>query len=166
MKTALLVIDVQNEYFGSANGKFDQFNVDAIAQDIAKHAQSVSDNGTLVIGVQHIMAEDYPLFAKCSHGAELYSSVASVLANKPLVQKAHADSFLNTGLLDILKEHDIEQVDVCGIMTQNCVTHTALSPLAKGYKIRVLSSLCTAPSELIHGIALEALAVRDWIDVV
>ncbi|MBE9579483.1 MULTISPECIES: isochorismatase family protein [Moraxella] len=50
--------------------------------------------------------------------------------------------------------------------TQNCVTHTALSPLAKGYKIRVLSSLCTAPTELIHGIALEALKDRDWIDVV
>lgn len=28
MKNALLIIDVQNEYFGSANGKFDQFNVE------------------------------------------------------------------------------------------------------------------------------------------
>lgn len=101
MKISLLVIDVQNEYFGSANGKFDQFNVDAIASDIANHTQTTSDNGTLVIGVQHIMAEDYPLFAKGSHGAELHSSVASVLANKPLVQKVHADSFLNTSLIDI-----------------------------------------------------------------
>ncbi|STY90224.1 hypothetical protein [Moraxella bovis] len=35
MKTALLIIDVQNEYFASAGGKFDQFNVDTIAQNIA-----------------------------------------------------------------------------------------------------------------------------------
>lgn len=38
MKTALLIIDVQNEYFASANGKFSQFNVDKIAQEIADYA--------------------------------------------------------------------------------------------------------------------------------
>lgn len=166
MKTALLIIDVQNEYFGSANGKFDQFNVDAIAQSIADYAKQATENGTLVIGVQHLTPEDAPIFAKGSHGAELHSSVAGILADKPLVQKAHADSFLNTNLTQILQENGIEQVDICGIMTQNCVTHTALSPLAKGYKIRVLSSLCTAPTELIHQIALSALQDRDWIDVV
>lgn len=95
-----------------------------------------------------------PTFAKGSTGAELHSSVAGILADKPLVQKAHADSFLNTYLLDILKQHCIEQIDICEIMPQNCVTHTALSPFAKGYKVRVLSNLCTAPTELIHQIAL------------
>ncbi|AGH37411.1 Isochorismatase [Bibersteinia trehalosi USDA-ARS-USMARC-189] len=89
-----------------------------------------------------------------------------ILADKPLVQKAHADSFLNTHLLDILKQHCIEQIDICGIMTQNCVTHTALSPFAKDYKVRVLSNPCTAPTELIQQIALGALADREWIEVV
>lgn len=88
------------------------------------------------------------------------------LADKPLVQKRHVDSFLNTNLLEILQENGTQKVDICGIMTQNCVTHTALSPLAKDYKIRVLSSLCTAPTELIHQIALGALADRAWIEVV
>lgn len=166
MKTALLIIDVQNEYFGSANGKFDQFNVDELGAKIAEYAQTAEKNGELLIGVQHLTPESAPIFATGSHGAELHASVAGVLAGKPLVQKAHADSFLNTNLIDILKENGIEQVDVCGIMTQNCVTHTALSPLAKDYKIRVLSNLCTAPSELIHLIALDALRDRDWIDVV
>ncbi|STZ63376.1 nicotinamidase/pyrazinamidase [Moraxella lacunata] len=166
MKTALLVIDVQNEYFASANGKFDQFNVDTIAQNIANYAKTAEQNGELVIGVQHLMAKDYPLFAEGSHGTELHSSVAGILADKPLVQKRHADSFLNTNLLEILQENGIEQVDICGIMTQNCVTHTALSPFAKDYKILVLSSLCTAPTELIHQIALGALADRAWIEVV
>lgn len=166
MKTALLIIDVQNEYFASAGGQFDQFNVDNIAKDIADYAKTAEQNGTLIIGVQHIMAKDYPLFAEGSIGAELHSSVAGILADKPLVQKVHADSFLNTNLVEILQENGIEQVDICGIMTQNCVTHTALSPFAKDYKIRVLSSLCTAPTELIHQIALGALADRGWIEVV
>lgn len=166
MKTALLVIDVQNEYFASANGKFDQFNVDNVAQNIASHIQAANAQGQLVIGVQHIMPADYPLFAKDSHGAALHDSVAALLADQPLVQKAHADSFLNTNLIDILQENGIEQVDICGIMTQNCVTHTALSPFAKDYQIRVLSTLCTAPTELIHQIALAALQDRDWIEVV
>lgn len=166
MKTALLVIDVQNDYFASANGKFDQFNVDNVAQNIASHIQAANAQGQLVIGVQHIMPADYPLFAKGSHGVALHDSVAALLADKPLVQKAHADSFLNTNLIDILQENGIEQADICGIMTQNCVTHTALSPFAKDYQIRVLSTLCTAPTELIHQIALGALQDRDWIEVV
>ena len=166
MKTALLIIDVQNEYFASAGGQFDQFNVDNIAKDIADYAKTAEQNGTLIMGVQHVMAKDYPLFAEGSHGAELHSSVADILADKPLVQKVHADSFLNTNLVEILQENGIEQVDICGMMTQNCVTHTALSPFTRDYKICVLSSLCTAPTELIHQIALGALADRDWIEVV
>lgn len=165
MKTALLIIDVQNEYFGSANGKFAQFNADEIGKNIAAYAKTAEEKGNLVIAVQHLMPENAPLFANGSHGAALHSSVAEILADKPLVQKAHADSFLNTNLIQILQDNGIEQVDICGIMTQNCVTHTALSPLAKDYKIRVLSNLCTAPTELIHVIALGALKDRDWIEV-
>lgn len=166
MKTALLIIDVQNDYFASAGGKFDQFNVDAVGTKIAEYAQKAEKNGDLLIGVQHLMSEDAPMFAKGSHGVQLHSSVATVLADKPLVQKVHADSFLRTNLSDILKENGIERVDICGIMTQNCVTHTALSPFAKDYTIRVLSVLCTAPTELIHQIALGALKDRDWIEVI
>jgi len=64
-------------------------------------------------------------------------------------------------LNEILAKHGVTHIDVCGIMTQNCVTHTALSPDAAPYHVRVLSDLCTAPTVLIHAIALNALQDRS-----
>lgn len=160
MTNALLVIDVQNEYFAGANGAFPQENADETAAKIAAHIRRVQDE-QLVIGIQHLTPADAPLFARGSHGAALHSSVAGLLADKPLVQKAHADSFLNTDLNEILAKHGVTHIDVCGIMTQNCVTHTALSPDAAPYHVRVLSDLCTAPTVLIHAIALNALQDRS-----
>lgn len=164
MKTALLVVDVQNEYFGSAGGNFPQANADETGAKIAEYVKQAEQQEQLIVNIQHFTPEGSPLFARQSKNAELHASVADVLADKPLVEKAHADSFLNTNLQEILAQHEIEAIDVCGIMTQNCVTHTALSPAAAAYKVRVLGGLCTAPSELIHAISLDAL--KDRVEVV
>lgn len=161
MKTALLVIDVQNEYF--AGGKFPQENADETAQKIAAEIRSAQTDGRLVVGVRHVSPEGAALFARGSHGADLHTSVADLLSDKPLVQKAHADCFLETDLAEILTRHGIEALDICGMMTQNCVTHTALSPVAAAYRVRVLGGLCAAPSVLIHQIALRALADRTAV---
>ncbi|RKW44787.1 MAG: isochorismatase family protein [Lautropia sp.] len=49
---------------------------------------------------------------------------------------------------------------LCGMMTQNCITHTALSPDARRYTVHVLADCCSAPSALIHDIAVRALKGR------
>lgn len=161
MKTALLVIDVQNEYFTDANGLFPQENAEETGAKIAAHIKTAQAAGQLVIAVQHISPNGAKLFQRGTSNAAFHESVAALLADKPLVEKAHADSFLNTNLTEILKKYGIRALDICGIMTQNCVTHTALSPFAVDYKIRVLSDLCTAPTVLIHAIALRALQDRS-----
>lgn len=86
--------------------------------------------------------------------------MAALLAAQPLVQKTHADAFLETQLAEILSAQAIEALDICGLMTQNCISHTALSPAAAAYRVRVLGELCAAPTPLIHQIALRALADR------
>ena len=49
---------------------------------------------------------------------------------------------------------------ICGMMTQNCVTHTAISKAAEPYSVKVLSDCCTTVSQMIHLIALSALSTR------
>lgn len=161
MKSALLVIDVQNEYFAGANGLFPQENADETAAKIAAHIQTAQNAGQLIVAVQHISPDGAKLFQRGTPNAAFHASVAALLADKPLVEKAHADSFLNTCLAEILEKNNITALDICGIMTQNCVTHTALSPFAADYKIRVLSDLCTAPTALIHAVAVRALQDRS-----
>jgi len=78
--------------------------------------------------------------------------------------KGHADSFLNTTLQDTLRALGVDTLWLCGMMTHNCVTHTALSPQAQDYTVRVVEDLCATVDPMIHAIALSAL--RDRVEVV
>jgi nicotinamidase-related amidase len=46
------------------------------------------------------------------------------------------------------------------MMTQNCVTHTAISKAAEKYKVTILPECCTTVSEILHRIALGGVAIR------
>jgi nicotinamidase-related amidase len=56
--------------------------------------------------------------------------------------------------------HGVDELLVCGMMTQNCVTHTAISKAAEKYKVSILPDCCTTVSEPIHLIALHAVSTR------
>jgi len=47
-----------------------------------------------------------------------------------------------------------------GMMTQHCVTHTAISKAAEKYKVAILADCCSTVDEMIHKIALNAVATR------
>lgn len=46
------------------------------------------------------------------------------------------------------------------MMTQNCVTHTAISKAAEKYSVKILSDCCTSVSQMIHLIALKGVSTR------
>ena len=46
------------------------------------------------------------------------------------------------------------------MMTQNCVTHTAISKAAEKYKVSILMDCCTTVDEMVHNIALNAISTR------
>ncbi len=47
-----------------------------------------------------------------------------------------------SSLAEWLKQHDVTDVDVCGIATDYCVRATSLDALASGFSVRLLSGLC------------------------
>jgi nicotinamidase/pyrazinamidase len=47
-----------------------------------------------------------------------------------------------TDLASWLREHDVSEVDVCGIATDHCVRATALDAAGHGFSTRVLTDLC------------------------
>ncbi|MDO4644157.1 MAG: isochorismatase family protein [Cardiobacteriaceae bacterium] len=159
MKSALIVIDVQNDYF--TGGAFPQWDAEAVAERIVERINKAKSEGQMVIAIQHISADPNAwLFRANGEGVAFYPLVAELLVHSPVVIKRYADSFFQTELGKILKENHIEQIDLCGMMTQNCITHTALSPEAEPYQVRILANYCSAPSELIHKFAVAALSAR------
>lgn len=160
---ALIVIDVQNEYF--EGGSFPQWQALAVAERIAQAIQQAEQNGWSIIAVQHIAADDSAtLFNPKGQGIAFHPSVVALLQGKPLVVKQQADAFLNTELEALLRASHVSHIHLCGMMTQNCITHTALSPQARPWCVHIQANCCTAPTELIHKIALRALGGRHQID--
>lgn len=160
-KTALIVIDVQNEYF--PHGNYPQHGVDEALQSVKQAINYAQANDWSVVLVQHFMPEGAPLFQAGTDNVAIHADVLAAAADAPVVQKYHADSFLETNLDTVLKEQGVENIVICGIMTQNCVAYTAISPDAAQYDVKVLPAACCAPDPVVHGAALEAIRDRGVV---
>jgi nicotinamidase-related amidase len=54
----------------------------------------------------------------------------------------------------------VDELLVYGMMTQNCVTHTAISKSAEKYQVSILPDCCTTVDEMLHKNAFPALSTR------
>lgn len=161
MTKALLLIDLQNDYF--PGGRFPLWNPDAVAERVAAVARRARDAGVLVVHVQHVAdtsAGPAPFFVPDTEGVRIRPQVLDAAPDAPVVVKHYADSFEQTNLEAVLQDHGVTELLVAGMMTQNCVTHTAISKAAEKYDVSVLVDLCTTVDEMIHNIALHALSTR------
>ena len=161
MTKALLVIDLQNDYF--PGGKFPLWNTDVVLTNIEKAIKAARTKGIPVIHIQHIANPKMgiaPFFNQGTDGVNIYPRVLAAAPDAPVVVKEHADSFFGTKLEETLSGLGVDELLICGMMTQNCVTHTAISKSAEKYKVTVLTDCCTTVDEMLHKIALHALSTR------
>jgi nicotinamidase-related amidase len=161
MSKALLVIDVQNDYF--PGGKFPLWNTEATLAATVRAIQQAIGKGIPVIIIQHIADSSRgiaPFFNAGTPGVELHTAIIEAAPDTQVVIKRFADSFHQTVLEETLAAHGVSELLICGMMTQNCVTHTAISKAADKYAVTVLTDCCTTVDVMIHNIALHALSTR------
>ena len=161
MKKALIVIDLQNDYF--PGGLFPLWNTEKTLENIEKVIIKANESNVPVIFVQHVADSsqgEAPFFNEGTEGVKIHPALVAVAPNAKVVKKTFADSFYETKLEEVLSELEVEELLVCGMMTQNCVTHTAISKSAEKYSVKILPDCCTTVSEPIHFIALHAISTR------
>ena len=160
-KQALVVIDLQNDYF--PDGKFPLWNTDATLANTEAAIAKARAKSIPVILIQHIADGKKgiaPFFNEGTTGVDIHPRILAAAPDGIIVTKAFADGFHNTILEDTLSRLGVEELLVCGMMTQNCVTHTAISKAAEKYSVNILADCCTSVSQMIHLIALNALSTR------
>lgn len=115
-----------------------------------------------MILVQHIAdaAGAAPFFNAGSGGVEIHPAILRAAPQGIVVTKRFADSFHLTALEETLARLGVDELLICGMMTQNCVTHTAISRAAEKYSVKVLRDCCTTVDRMIHQIAINALSTR------
>ena len=158
MKQALLLIDFQKDYF--PGGRFPLWETERVLENAKRAIARAQAAGVMILHVQHIAGESAPFFAKETEGAAIHPEILSAAPDAPIITKAFADAFHETELEYTLSAQGIDTILVCGMMTHNCVTHTAISKSAEPYAVSILSDCCTTVSELMHLIALRAVSTR------
>jgi nicotinamidase-related amidase len=158
-KPALVVIDVQNDYF--EGGAFPLWNAEQALVATEKAIQAARAKDMPVVFVQHVANGPSPFFNPDTEGVKLHERVRAAVSASPVVTKQHADAFEGTTLHEVLQGLGADELVVCGMMTQNCVTHTAVSRRADDYrKVTVLTDASTTTTEMLHLIAVAGLPPR------
>jgi nicotinamidase-related amidase len=129
MNTALLIIDVQQ---GLCEGGHDAFESQRVIARINKLSQQARTAGAMVIFIQHESVSGYLEFEAPAW------QLANGLVVTPTdlrIRKTTPDSFHNTQLENVLQQHAIENLIVCGMHTEFCVDTTTRRALALGYPV-------------------------------
>ena len=165
MKTALLVIDIQKDYF--PGGKFPLVNPEDAAKKAYSLLQCFREHGGHHIHIQHISIKpDATFFIKGDTGSDIHDLVAH-FEGEPIVYKHYPNSFRETKLIEMLKEWEIERVVICGMMTHMCVDATTRAAADLGFQVLLAEDACatrdltygdtTIPADLVHKSFLAAL---------
>jgi nicotinamidase-related amidase len=144
MRRALIVIDVQNEYF-SGNMKIEYPPVDVTLPNIVKAMDAARAADIPVVRVQHDAPEQSPIFAKGSPGWQLHDEVAK----RPFhhhINKTYASVFTGTDLAQWIADNGVDTLTIVGYMTHNCDAATIYEAAHKGLSVEFLADASGSPS--------------------
>ncbi|MCL2765266.1 MAG: cysteine hydrolase [Treponema sp.] len=158
---ALVIIDVQNDYF--EGGSHTLHNPLGALNNAEKILNQFRTRSLPVIHVQHVNPKGAGFFELDTWGVQIHEKLTP-LGNEPVVVKHQISSFAGTELADILKERGINRLIICGMQTNICVETTSKDAKARGFSIVVLEDACAARSIEIHNNAIETLR-RDYASI-
>jgi nicotinamidase-related amidase len=135
-RRALIVIDVQNEYF-TGRMKIEYPPVETSLPNIGRAMDAAREAGIPVAVVQHDAPEVSPIFALGSDGWQLHPLVAQRAADHR-INKKMASVFAGTDLADWLAANAIDTLTIVGYMTHNCNASTIYEAMHRGLQVEVL----------------------------
>jgi nicotinamidase-related amidase len=140
MNTALLLLEIQNDYFPNGRIPLEKsLEASAKAQLIL---QAHRDKKLPVVHVQHISTHpDAAYLLPCTKGAEFYSAVMPA-KNETIIKKHYPNSFKDTGLLNHLIKNKINHLIICGMMTHLTVDATVRAAYDLGFSCTVIQDAC------------------------
>jgi len=167
MTTALLLVDVQNDYF--AGGAMPLEEMDRAAARAAGLLAAFRGRGLPVFHVRHLSVRPgATFFVPGTPGAEIHASVAP-RAGEPVVEKNFPNSFRGTDLESRLRAAGVGALVIAGAMSHMCIDATTRAAFDQGFKCTVAEDACATralefagrrlPAQDVHAAFMAALAV-------
>jgi len=188
MKRALIVVDVQNDFCegGSlpvAGGAEAAYKISELLHHWSRQDPKAPDYAVAVATRDHHIdpgdhfappgtdpdfVDSWPVHCVVdTDGAAFHPNLDPQPFDAIFLKGEHAAAYSGfegrtthgTGLADWLNQHDITDVDICGIATDYCVRHTTLDALKNGFNTRLLADMCAGVAPETSRAALEELRV-------
>ncbi|MCA9353137.1 cysteine hydrolase [Patescibacteria group bacterium] len=157
MKKALVIIDPQKG--------FETKHTEGIASRIKDYVAKNSNNYDVVLFTQHknhsdsYLAKNFEWYGFMDgREYDFMDELSDLTAQYPVFEKDTYGIFTTPKLENYLKEHEITNIDIAGIDTENCVLTFARDAFDRGYIVTVLKDLCRSHSAPhLHEAALEII---------
>jgi nicotinamidase-related amidase len=158
MTPALIIVDLQNDYF--PDGKMALVGMEEAAPK-AHHALELFRARNLpIFHIQHISNRaGATFFLPETRGVEIHERVAPQIG-EPIIQKHFPNSFRETSLYEQLQRLNVEEVVICGAMTHMCIDTTVRAAFDLGYRCLVVSDACATRNLEFDGVAIGAPQVQ------
>lgn len=158
MSTALLVIDIQNDYF--PGGAMELVGSIEAGEQARKLIEAFRRKALPVIHVQHIST--YPgasFFLPATKGVEIHPCVLP-RTGETIVQKHFPNSFRDTPLLAHLRDNQITRLVVAGMMSHMCVDSTVRAAADLGFACSLAHDACATKALSFGGVTVTAESVH------
>ncbi len=166
MKTALLLVDLQNDYF--PGGAMELAGMAAAAAKAGELLAECRRRRLPVFHVQHLaVREGAPFFLPGTRGVEIHAGVQPV-PGETVIQKHFPNSFRDTRLKELLDEALVDELLICGAMSHMCIDATTRAAADFGFRCVVVHDACATreltfqgaliPAAQVHGAFMAALS--------
>ena len=165
MKPALILIDVQNDYF--PGGKMELEGSPEASLQAAKLLEAFRGKGLPLVHIQHLSNRPgASFFLPDTEGALIHANVAP-RPGETLIQKNFPNSFRGTKLLEHLRGLGADHLVIAGMMTHMCVDATTRAAFDLGFSCSLAHDACATralafgeqrvPAAQVHAAFLAAL---------
>ncbi len=158
MKKALILIDIQNDYF--ENGKMELVGSKKASLNAKKILEKFRAENLPIIHIQHHSTRnDASFFIPNTKGVQICEDVKP-LKDEIVLTKHYPNSFRDTKLLETLKSLEVEELIFCGMMTHMCVDATVRAAKDFGYECTLIGDACATKELEIKGEKVKANEVQ------
>ncbi|SHM87369.1 Nicotinamidase-related amidase [Chitinophaga jiangningensis] len=158
MKQALLIVDIQNDYF--PGGRHPLKGAPEAAQQAKKVLAHFRKHDLPVIHVQGLSTnEGATFFLPNTDGVKINEAVLPLPGEK-VITKHYPNSFRETDLLAYLKANKIQQLTILGMMTHVCIDATVKAAKDNGFDCTVVADACATLDVEVLGEKVPADAVQ------
>jgi nicotinamidase-related amidase len=158
LKTGLLLVDLQNDYF--PGGKMELIGIRQAAEKARNLLDHFRRSGLPVFHVQHVSIHPgAAFFLPHTEGEKIYSALEP-LADEKVFQKHFPNSFRETLLQETARKQDVDDLVIAGAMTHMCVDATVRAACDLGFSCTVIEDACATKDLEFRGAPVSAAHVQ------